>query len=93
MTYLLAQPGIHVNAQNDKGQTALHLCIQSVHCRKPANMIKRLLVKGIDLAIEDNKGRTAMDLCIKKANKSGNQDIKEALRVLERANPASKTCS
>lgn len=92
LTYLLAQPGIHVNAQNDKGQTALHISIVSYNCRRPANMIKRLLVKGADLSIKDNKGRTAMDLCIKKAA-DGKKDILDALRVLERANHKSKTCS
>ena len=63
LAYLVAQPGIHVNAQNAKGQTALHMCLSSNHCRKPANMIKRLLVKGADLSIRDNKGRTAIDIC------------------------------
>ena len=83
---------IHINAQNSKGQTALHMCISSDHCRKPGNMIKRLMVKGADLSIKDNKGRTAMDLCLKQMDKRPDT-MKEVLKVLERASHEKKSCS
>ena len=57
-------------------------------------MIKRLLVKGAELAIRDNKGRTAIDICQKRIEKGDSVDeLKEALRVLERASHENKTCS
>ena len=69
------------------------MTISSGHSRKPANMIKRLMVKGADLSIKDNKGRTAMDICLSKIEKLQQDEMKEALRVLERANHANKTFS
>ena len=68
------------------------MCISSGHCRKPANMIKRLMTKGADLSIKDKKGRTVMDICLKKAEKKSDE-MKDALKVLERANPEHKTFS
>ena len=56
-------------------------------------MIKRLMVKGADLTIKDNKGRSAMDLCLSKIKKLQSDEMKESLRVLERANHAHKTCT
>ena len=56
-------------------------------------MIKRLMVKGADLSIKDNKGRTAMDICESRIKKFQQDEMKEALRVLERANHDHKTCT
>ena len=55
-------------------------------------MIKRLMTKGADLSIKDKKGRTVMDICLKKAEKKSDE-MKDALKVLERANPEHKTFS
>ena len=48
LAYLLAQPEVEINAQNRKGETAMHLCIQTPNGTKPINIIKRLMIKGAD---------------------------------------------
>ena len=70
LAFLLAQPGIEVNCQNHKGETALHLALQSTNAQKPGNIVKRLMLKGADLTIRDNKGRTPIELCRKRMNKN-----------------------
>lgn len=86
LTFLLAQPGIDVNAANNSGETALHLAVQTSATTRPANIVKRLLIKGADLTLMDCKGRTAMDLC----RREGEGKI-EALGVLERSDDRTKT--
>lgn len=90
LTYLLAQPGIEVNAQNDKGETALHLAIQAPHSVKPANIIKRLMIKGASLDIKDSKGRKPIEVCKKRIEK--NPKLRDALGCLERADEGKKSC-
>ena len=85
LTFLLAQPGIAVNAANNNGETALHLAVQSPSTSRPANIVKRLLIKGADVTLEDSKGRTAMDLCRKEGSSRD-----EALGVLERSDDRTK---
>ena len=89
MTYLLAQPGINVNAVNEQGETALHLAVQSPNNTKPSNIVKRLLIKGALLDTPDKKGRTPVDLCRKRAAKT--KSLNDTLGVLERADQKSKS--
>jgi ankyrin repeat protein len=69
LTYLLAQPGIAINVQNDQGETPLHLAILSPNNNSPTNLVKRLLIKGADVEMKDKKGRTVIDLCKKRVTK------------------------
>ena len=70
LTYILAQEDVDINAQNEKGQTALHLAINSLNSRKIVNITKRLLLKGADISIKDNKGRTPIEQCKKQLEKN-----------------------
>ena len=56
--HLLTQSGIEVNAQDEDGNTALHIAAAKGH----AAIVRDLLNKnGIDTAITNNAGRTAAD--------------------------------
>ena len=63
LTFLLAQPEINLNMQNDQGETSLHLAILSPNLSRPTNLVKRLLIKGAKIDVQDRKGRTVIDLC------------------------------
>ena len=91
LTYLLAQPGIKVNQQNEKGETALHLAIASGNIQKPQNLIKRLMIKGADIKMPDRKGRTPLETAQKRYKKE-NADMGETLAVLDRADEEKKSC-
>ena len=55
----------------------MHMAIQSSNSQRPANIIKRLMIKGADMKITDKKGRNALDLCKKKFEK--NRDLEGTL--------------
>ena len=92
VTFLLAQPGVNVNAQNAQGETALHLTVANGNNPRPANIVKRLLIKGISIHTEDDKGRTAIDFARKNAEKRNSATLKEAVRSLEKADESNKGC-
>jgi len=69
---LLLEAGANINAKNDKGQTALHVAVDSAD----GDIVELLLSKGADInAKDDESGFTALH----HAAKSGNKDTAEML--------------
>ena len=61
----LLNRGALVDARNDLGETALHLCIKSVASSKESRemQVRMLLNYGADCRLKTNAGETAYDLC------------------------------
>lgn len=65
MLDLFLQAGLDVNIQNQKGETALHLLVQSRSRNKHKELIQYFVQKsGADIFAKDFKGRTALDIAI-----------------------------
>ena len=64
---------LHIDAQDDNGETALHLAVRSNHI----DIVKDLLVHNADLELEDNNGRTPLFTAVK----YGYKEIVELLLV------------
>ena len=70
----------------------MHLTVANNNNPRPANIVKRLLIKGIGIHTLDKKGRSAMDLALKNQEKRSNNTLAEAIKSLERADESKKGC-
>lgn len=59
--YLLGWQGVDVNAQDNKGNTALHIAIKSADNLRDLRCIKELLLKGANRELRDNQGLRPID--------------------------------
>ena len=75
--YLLAW-GVDVNAQDNVGNTPLHLAVKSAEHFPNTRSIKELLIKGASRTIRDTHGRTPVDM-IKEV---GNIRLRQELSTL-----------
>ena len=75
--FLVSEIGLDTQAQNNNGQTALHLvCISGWISEPSVEYIEFLIDSGIDPRIKDKYGKTAYDYAIER----GNYSIAELLR-------------
>ena len=55
---LLQHPSCDPNAQNENGETPLHILFKSRRVKKAAVIVREILKRGGDPTIKDNQGRT-----------------------------------
>ena len=79
-----------MNAQNQRGESPLHVAISSPNTLNPANLVKRLLLKGADTSLKNKKDKTVLDL----ANKRYKRDpsMLSLVRCVERATGTNQSC-
>lgn len=80
--YLIGK-GLQVNAQNNDGQTPLHLAA-AIETGGPSILVEELLKHGANPKLIDNSGKTALDLALLSYDKANEhfrkRDIIEALK-------------
>ena len=76
--YLLAW-GFDVNAQDNVGNTPLHLAIKSAEHFPNTRSIKELLIKGSSRTIKDKLGRTPADMLKEVGNPKLRQELSHLL--------------
>lgn len=75
--YLLAW-GMDINAQDNAGNTPLHLAVKSADHFPSTRSIKELLIKGASRTIRDSKGRRPIDML----GELGDNRLKNELYIL-----------
>jgi len=81
MIKFLVKNGVDINAQNSKGQTALHLASDTF---KKSILVKTLIELGADKTLKDKEGKTALDYA--KSNYANTRNVlrsKDIINILE----------
>lgn len=82
----LLKTNININAQNNYGQTALHLTVLSGPCYNSSHIINLLIKHNININIRDNNNDTALDTALKSSNLNFNtylwfkRELQEAIQ-------------
>ena len=74
---LLLKVGAHVNAQNNKGQTALHIAVDN---KNEAAITRLLQVPGINIDLEDKQNRKAYTGTIASHDSAFNNSLSKLLK-------------
>lgn len=77
--FLLAWGGVDINAQDNDGNSPLHLAVKSSEHFPNTRSLKELLIKGANRSLKDKKGRKPIDMLKEIGNESLKQEISQLL--------------
>jgi ankyrin repeat protein len=63
MVVFLLDAGVNVNAQDDDGETALHVACDQ--CEENTHIVEMLIARGADLEVRDSRGQTPLHAAVR----------------------------